>query len=420
MPKQCACLNDTALPTEIFATNGDVHGCRDGTTRDCKIPSVSAQGLELVPCAELTAKLMQAEGIETELMDTNGGPPVVFGQLSCPIPDAPTVLFYNHYDVQPAEPFDLWTSDAFTLTERDGKLFARGAADDKGHITSRLLALKAVKRACGGVLPFHVKFFAEGEEEIGSPHIGKFIEENADTFTADACIWEEGGVDESGKPALYCGMRGIAYFELTVKTINYDAHSGVGGSLLPNAAWRLVWALASLKDANERVLLPGHYDSAKKASLRDLQLLDLLPGDEEYLRRVFGLDENGALGGAQTTGLEFKRRAVFEPTLTVCGLNAGWQGMGAKTVLPATAMAKIDFRLIPDQDPDTVYAALRKHLDNNGFTDIEFMADVRISFQWLAALGRCGGLQASLDCRLPVRVSSILACACMLQTNISG
>jgi len=349
-------------------------GC-DASLRDlallCAIPSVSAKGQQLEPCAELTAELMRACGIDASLMETQGGPPVVFGTAACDRDTASTVLFYNHYDVQPAEPLELWESEPFTLTFRDEKAVARGVADDKGHITSRLLALNAIKTANGGKYPFHIKFLAEGEEEVGSPHLGKFVEEHADMLVADACIWEEGGVDKSGKPVLYCGMRGIAYFELHVKTIAYDAHSGVGGSLLPNAAWRLVWALSTLKNSSERVLLPGHYDTARPASLRDLELLELLPGDEEYLRAEFGLGKDGALGGAQTTGLEFKRRAVFEPTLTICGLDSGWQGAGAKTVLPSKAMAKIDFRLVPDQDPDSVHTALRTHLDAYGFQDVE-------------------------------------------------
>src|SRR5262249_16615918 len=157
---------------------------------------------------------------------------------------------------------------------------ARGAGDDKGHITSRLLALDAVRAANGGSFPFHVKYLAEGEEEIGSPHLGAFVQKNAELLKADACIWESGSVGEDGRSELYCGMRGIAYFEVSVKTIAYDAHSGVGGSLLPNAAWRLLWALASLKDKNERILIPGHYDSARLPSLRDLELLNALPDDE--------------------------------------------------------------------------------------------------------------------------------------------
>ena len=340
-------------------------------SRLCAVPSVSAKGEHLEECGTLVVELMQAHGLEASLMDVPGGPPVAFGAARCSREDAPTVLFYNHYDVQPAEPLDLWESPPFELTYRDEKAFARGAADDKGHIISRLLALDAVRRANGGKLPFHVKFVVEGEEEVGSPHLGAWVEPNRALLEADVCIWEEGGVDEKGNPFLYCGMRGIAYFELSVKTIAYDAHSGVGGSLLPNAAWRLVWALASLKDANERILLPAHYDSARLPTLRDLQLLAAAPDDEAYFRQQFELPEGGFLGGAQTTGLEYRRRAVFEPTLTICGLESGWQGAGAKTVLPSLAKAKMDFRLVPDQDPDTVHASLRAHLDRQGFSDID-------------------------------------------------
>ena len=325
--------------------------------RLCAIPSVSAKGEHLPECAELVADLMRAHGLDAQIMPVENGPPIAFGTAHGNRADAPTVLFYNHYDVQPAEPLDLWDSPPFELTLRDGKAIARGVGDDKGHIVSRLLALDAVRQAHGGALPFHVKFVAEGEEEVGSPHIGAWIQANLDLLSADACIWEEGGEDENGTPALYCGMRGIAYFELHVKTIAYDAHSGNGGSLLPNAAWRLVWALSTLKDSNERILLPGHYDKARLPTLRDLQLLDALPPNESTLREQFGLTEHTILGGAQTTGLEFKRRAVFEPTLTLCGLDSGWQGMGAKTVLPSEARAKMDFRLVPDQDPEDVHRA---------------------------------------------------------------
>jgi acetylornithine deacetylase/succinyl-diaminopimelate desuccinylase-like protein len=339
--------------------------------RLCAIPSVSAKGEALEPCAELVASLMRTAGLEPRLMATPGGPPVVFAEARCADPEAPTVLFYNHYDVQPAEPLDLWTSDPFTLCIRDEKAFARGAGDDKGHIVSRLLALEAVRKAGGGVLPFHVKFLVEGEEEVGSPHLGVFVERNRDLLRADACIWEEGGENEQGSPTLYCGMRGIAYFELSVQTISRDAHSGVGGSLLPNAAWRLVWALATLKDSDERILLPGHYDSAHPASLRDLELLGSLPDNETFFRDQFAVPMGGFLGGPQTTGLEWQRRAVFEPTLTLCGLDAGWQGPGAKTVLPSRASCKMDFRLVPDQDPDAVHRSLREHLDARGFADVE-------------------------------------------------
>lgn len=337
----------------------------------CAFPSVSAKKQALEPCAEFVCSLYEKAGLAARLIPIPDAPPIAYGEYRSPNANAPTVLFYNHYDVQPAEPLELWESDPFTLSFRDGKAFARGVADDKGHIISRLLSLNAIRAVNGGDLPFHVKFVSEGEEEVGSPHISAFMQAEKETLKADYCIWEEGGVDEEGAPFLYCGMRGIAYFELHVKTIAYDAHSGMGGSLLPNAAWRLVWALSRLKGADERILIPGHYDKALPASERDLELLAALPDDYEDTRAKFGLKEGGFLGGEATKGVEYMRRAVFEPTLTICGLDSGWQGAGAKTVLPSEAHAKMDFRLVPDQDPEEVYENLKAWLIHEGFEDIE-------------------------------------------------
>ncbi|MDE2125176.1 MAG: M20/M25/M40 family metallo-hydrolase [Armatimonadetes bacterium] len=336
----------------------------------CAIPSVSARSEALEPCAELVAAQMREHGLQAEVMPTAGGPPIVFGSLAGRQPDAPTILLYNHYDVQPPEPLDLWESPPFELTIRSGVAFGRGVGDDKGHITSRLLTLDAL-RAVTGELPFNVKFLVEGEEEIGSPHLGDWILAHPGLLAADACIWEEGMVTPEGAPLLYCGMRGIACFELRCHTISHDAHSGFGGSILPNAAWRLAWALASLKSQDERIAIFGHYDTAVLPTIRDLQLLSALPNDAAEVRNRYVLPDSGFLGGRQTDGLEYHRRAVFEPSLTINGLDAGWQGPGSKTVLPADARAKIDFRLVPDQDPATVGRLLREHLDRLGFEDVE-------------------------------------------------
>jgi acetylornithine deacetylase/succinyl-diaminopimelate desuccinylase-like protein len=332
------------------------------------IPSVAAKPESpMIPCAERVADLLRSHGMTAYLVPTNGGPPIVYGEDRSAGVDAPTVLFYNHYDVQPAEPYELWDSDPWVLRVEGDHAYGRGISDDKGHIICRLMALHALRAASSGLLPVNVKFVIEGEEEVGSVHIADWLAEHSSLVAADVCIWEFGGVDETGTPEIMCGLRGIAYFELIAKTIAYDAHSGVGGSLFPNAAWRLVWALNTLKDQNERVLLPGHYDPVKPASERDLALLAALPSSEAFLKREFGLTE--FLEGA--TGVEFQRRAVFEPTCTICGLTSGYQGDGAKTVLPAEARAKVDFRLVPDQDPDTVHRNLRAHLDAQGFSDVE-------------------------------------------------
>jgi acetylornithine deacetylase/succinyl-diaminopimelate desuccinylase-like protein len=331
----------------------------------CAQPSISAQGVGLEECATLVADMLARRGLVAEILPTPGFP-VVAGDSGG---DGKTLLFYNHYDVQPPEPLELWDSPPFELTQRDGLLIARGVSDDKGHLMSRLAALDAV-HAVIGALPCRVKFLVEGEEETGSGSLGDFIATHRDRFAADACIWEFGGVDAQGTPLQTVGMRGITYVELRVKTATLDAHSGLGGSIFPNAAWRLVWALNTLKGQDERIRLPGFYDRVRPPTARDLELLAALPdAAPDYLER-YGLP--GFLKGL-TGGVELKRSEVFEPTCTICGLTAGYQGPGSKTVLPAEASAKVDFRLVPDQRPEEVLAQLRAHLDAEGFTDVEII-----------------------------------------------
>ena len=330
----------------------------------CAQPSVAAQNLGITECADLVAALLREQGFQAEIMPTAGSP-VVYGEGGA---GAKTLLFYNHYDVQPAEPFDLWNSPPFELTRKGDRLVARGVSDDKGHIITRLAALAAIREVTGG-LPLRIKFLIEGEEEIASVHLPEFVEHNAPKFEADACIWETGGVNYEGRPEQVLGMRGICYVELSARTARIDAHSGLGGSIFPNAAWRLVWALSTLKDADENILIPGFYENAHPATERDLALLAALPDETGQMQDTFGLTQ-GFLKGL-TGGVEFERRAVFEPTCTICGLTSGYQGAGAKTVLPAEARAKVDFRLVPDQTPEEILVKLRHHLDLHGFQDIE-------------------------------------------------
>lgn len=332
--------------------------------RLCAQPSVSAQNYGIDECAELVKTMLQEQGYAAEIMPSNGYP-VVYGEGAGA--SDKTLLFYLHYDVQPPEPLELWESDPFELTERNGKYYARGVSDDKGHIICRLAALAAVKDALGE-LPCNVKFIIEGEEEIGSSNMPAFVEEHQDKLAADACIWEFGGVDYDGRPEQALGMRGICYVELSVETAVQDAHSGLAGSIFPNAAWRLTWALSTLKDQNERILIPDYYENVVPPSERDLELLDALPDLAAQLKETFGLQ--GYLHDLQD-GLEFKKTAVFEPTCTICGLDSGYQGAGSKTVLPAKATAKVDFRLVPNQSPQEVLTKLRKHLDDQGFADVQ-------------------------------------------------
>jgi acetylornithine deacetylase/succinyl-diaminopimelate desuccinylase-like protein len=339
--------------------------------RLCAQPSISAQGLGITECAQLVATMLHEQGYQVEVVPTAGNP-VVYGESDGR--SDRTLLFYLHYDVQPPEPLELWHSPPFQLTRRDGKLYARGASDDKGHIITRLAALTAVRHVLGE-LPCRVKFVIEGEEETGSPNMTAFVEQYQEKLAADACVWEFGGVDHNGAPSQTLGMRGICYVELSVTTARMDAHSGLAGSIFPNAAWRLVWALNSLKDRQERIQIPGFYDEVTPPTERDLDLLSRLD-EADSLQKVYGL--SGFLHGL-TGGLEFQRTAVFEPTCTICGLTSGYQGPGSKTVLPATASAKVDFRLVPQQRPDDILQKLRAHLDEQGFDDIsiQYMGGTR-------------------------------------------
>lgn len=332
-------------------------------SRYCAQPSIAAQNLGLKECAEMTAAMLKARGFDVEITPT-GGAPIVYGGIKGR--SDRTLLFYNHYDVQPADPLDLWESPPFEPTLRDGKLYGRGVSDDKGHITSRLHAIDALL-AVEGDLPCNVKFVVEGEEEISSEHIPGYVKNNRRKLAANACIWEFGGVNHNGSPDLTLGMRGICYVELSTQTASIDAHSGLGGSIFPNAAWRLVWALNSLKTQDERIRLPGFYDAVRPPTPQDVAYLEALPEVAGEYKQRYGLKT--FLGGIEGE-LDLRKQGVFEPTCTICGLTSGYQGEGSKTVLPAQASAKVDFRLVPDQTPEQVLDGLRAHLDAEGFSDV--------------------------------------------------
>jgi acetylornithine deacetylase/succinyl-diaminopimelate desuccinylase-like protein len=327
-------------------------------------PSISAQGIGLKECANLVADMLRARGFTAEVMDTDGAP-VVFGERKGK--GDKTLLFYNHYDVQPPEPLELWDSPPFEPSLRDGKLYGRGVSDDKSHIVARLHAIDALLETEGD-LPCTIKFIIEGEEETASVHLHDFVRDHKDKLAADACIWEFGGVDHREVPMQYLGLRGICYVELSVESLGTDVHSGIGGSIFPNAAWRLVWALSTLKGPDERIRIPGFYDDAKEPSIRDRELMEALPDVADEYKRRYGVKEfiKGLTGGT-----DLKMEEVFVPTCTICGLTSGYQGPGSKTVLPAKASAKVDFRLVPDQKPEDIFQKLRAHLDAEGFQDVQ-------------------------------------------------
>jgi acetylornithine deacetylase/succinyl-diaminopimelate desuccinylase-like protein len=327
-------------------------------------PSISAQNIGLKECAQLVKEMLLARGFKTKVMETEGAP-VVFAERKG-LSDK-TLLIYNHYDVQPPEPLELWESPPFEPSLRGDKLYGRGVSDDKGHLTARLFAIDAIL-ARDGELPCNIKFIIEGEEETSSVHLHEFIKQNLELLKADACIWEFGGVDHREVPMQYLGLRGICYVELSVESLGTDVHSGTGGSIFPNAAWRLVWALNSLKGPDERIRIPGFYDNIVPPTARDRELMDALPDVAEVYKKQYGVKEfiKGIKGGT-----DLKMEEVFTPTCTICGLTSGYQGPGSKTVQPARASAKVDFRLVPDQKPEDIAAKLRLHLDNEGFSDIK-------------------------------------------------
>ncbi len=338
-------------------------------TRLCAQPSVSARSEGVRECAPIVAEILRAHGFQVQSFDTPGNPILVGTARG---KSAKTMLCYNHYDVQPPEPLELWTTPPYQPTLRDGALYARGVKDDKGEFISRLAAVDAVRAANDGELPVGVTFVVEGEEEIGSPHIAQFVREHKELLKSDGAIWEEGGINARGEPVNSLGKRGILSVEFATQTLTRDAHSG-NGSVLPNAAWRLLWALASLKDRDEKILIPGFYDAAKPPSASDEKLLARKPYDEAATRKEFGVKEflRGATGDAY-------QRAVFQPTCNIQGIGSGYQGAGGKTIVPAKAIAKVDFRLVPDQDPDDILKKLRAHLDREGFGDVQV--------KWLGAM----------------------------------
>jgi acetylornithine deacetylase/succinyl-diaminopimelate desuccinylase-like protein len=338
----------------------------------CAQPSVSARGEGTQECAALVAQLLERHGFRTQRVTTPGNP-IIVGRATGLSPR--TLLFYNHYDVQPPEPLELWTTPPFQPVVRGGALYARGAKDDKGEFVARVAAVDAVRAAHGGQLPCGVLFVVEGEEEIGSPHIAEFVRAHKDQLPCHGAVWEEGGLAASGRPETTLGRRGILGVELEVETMTRDAHSGAG-HILPNAAWRLQRVLAGLKGADERILIRGFYDDLEPPSPRDLEMMGALPDEEAWLRENYGVTQfvRGLTGRALA-------EAIFEPTCNIAGITTGYQGPGLKTVIPARATCKIDFRLVPWQDPEDVFSKLRAHLDAHGFADVSLN---RLGMMWPA------------------------------------
>lgn len=328
----------------------------------CSQPSIAAQNLGLQETADLVQSLLDEAGFATQQLAVEGAPPAVYAEQRGRSPF--TLLLYNHYDVQPPDPLELWHSPPFEPAVRDGKLFARGVSDNKGEFAARLAAVRAL-RAAEGELPITIRWIVEGEEEVGSPHFAAIAERYAGLLGADGCLWEGEGFDVEDRPRITLGTKGLLYVQYEVEGAGIDAHSGAA-PILPSAAWRLVQALASLRTPDGRVRIPGFYDAVRSPTQTQLEAMANQTDMEEQLRQAYQVDE--FVDGL--TGLPLRQRQAFSPTSNIAGLLSGYTGEGVKTVLPARAMAKMDFRLVPDQDPDDILAKLRAHLAAEGYDDI--------------------------------------------------
>jgi acetylornithine deacetylase/succinyl-diaminopimelate desuccinylase-like protein len=328
----------------------------------CGQPSIAAQGIGLEETAALVEQRLRRLGAEVRRISLDGGAPILFGEIG---QGERTLLMYNHYDVQPADPLDLWESPPFQLTSRDGRLYARGVADDKGDLMCRLQAIEAYQTAVGP-LPLRIRLLIEGEEEIGSPRLAAFAERFPHLLEADGCLWETGGKDAARRFLIELGVKGMCYLELSVRTAASDLHS-MWGTVVPDAAWRLVWALSTLKDAQERILVDGLMERVRPVTDAELAHLATIPFDEQKIRQDFGIGDF-LLG---LSGVDLLAKHFYAPTCTISGLKSGYIEKGLKTVLPCAAMAKVSFRLVPDLTPELVLELVRSHLDRRGFRDVE-------------------------------------------------
>ena len=322
------------------------------------IPSISAlpeHTGDVKRCAEWVADEMRRIGLQNVRLIATPGYPVVYGDW-LGASGAPTILFYGHYDVQPVDPLDLWESPPFEATIRDGEIYARGSADDKGQVFMHLKAVEAHLKL-NGRLPVNMKFMIEGEEEMGSVHLDDFIRDHKADLKADVVVISDTSMFDRGVPSICYGLRGLVYTQIDLRGGKTDMHSGVFGGAVANPAYVLAQMITQMKDKSGRIKVPGFYDDVRPLEPAEREAWAKLPFNEKKYRKEFGIPK--LFGETGYTTLE---RTWARPTLEVNGLLSGFTGEGAKTVLPAVAMAKISMRLVPNQDPDKVAALFEEYV----------------------------------------------------------
>jgi acetylornithine deacetylase/succinyl-diaminopimelate desuccinylase-like protein len=314
------------------------------------IPSISAlpeHAGDVRRCAEWCVDEMRRIGLQNVRLIETPGNPVAYGDW-LHAPGAPTILFYGHYDVQPVDPLNLWESPPFEATIRDGEIYARGAADDKGQVFMHLKAVEAHLKQ-NGKLPVNIKFMLEGEEEVGSEHLDDFVRSHKPDLAADVVVISDSPMFARGVPSICYGLRGLVYYQINLRGSSTDLHSGSFGGAVANPAFVLAQMIAQMKDRGGRVKIPNFYDDVKPLQEEERQAWASLPFNEKSYRKDFGIPK--VFG---ETGFSTLERTWARPTLEINGLLSGFTGEGAKTVLPAVAMAKISMRLVPDQDPNKI------------------------------------------------------------------
>jgi acetylornithine deacetylase/succinyl-diaminopimelate desuccinylase-like protein len=333
-----------------------------------KQPSISYDRQNLTRCAQLVASIMTRSNIKTELLylsdnEEDGVPPIVFGEVkSRSNPSGKTILFYNHYDVQPVGPIELWkTANPFSGHVEGNYIFGRGASDDKGELITRIKAVKYFLKETGDI-PCNVKFIVEGEEELGSLHILDFLTKYKKKFACNSIIWEFGSVDSNDNAIIHLGLKGILTVDLIATGPSHDIHSSLA-VLVENPAWLLVRVLGTICDNNGNILIKNWFKEVKPTTEEEISAIENEPFEVDNFKTEYGkwkFTNN-------LEGVQLRKALIERPTCNICGITSGYTGQGSKTVLPAKAIARLEFRLVPDMDPAEQFSRLQNHIFKMGF-----------------------------------------------------